>query len=128
MISMLNDRRIKWGLVVLWAGLIYLGSSLPGASVSSNTVADFVAHKFVHLLEYFVLYILLYRAGGSFWQAILTLVAFAIGDEIHQSYTPGRQAKFTDVLIDLASGLTGALVCKFIWRYIKPILPKKLKS
>jgi VanZ family protein len=128
MASILNDRRFKWGLAVLWAGLIYLGSSLPGISVSDNLATDFAAHKFVHLFEYFVFYVLLYRATGSFWQSILTLVAFAIGDETHQSYTPGREAKFTDVLIDMASGLAGAFVCKFIWRYIQPILPQKLKS
>jgi len=115
---------MKWLPAIIWAGLIYFGSSLPGVSVSSNTVADFAAHKLVHLLEYFIFYILLYRANGSFWQSILTLVAFAIGDEIHQSYTPGRAAKFTDVLIDLGSGLAGA----FLWKYLQPILPSKLKN
>jgi uncharacterized membrane protein YGL010W len=109
---------------ILWAILIFLGSMTQGVSVSNVALVDFLAHKSIHVLEYAVFYVLLYRATGSFWQSIIILGLYAVSDEYHQTFTTGRSPKITDVIIDLASGGLGAL---FLWKLL-PVLPPKLKS
>jgi len=110
--------------VVIWAVLIFLGSMTPGVSVSNVGLVDFLAHKSVHVFEYAVFYVLLYRATGSFWRSIFILGLYAVSDEYHQTFTTGRSPKITDVIIDLASGELGALC---LWKLL-PILPTKLKT
>ena len=61
----------NWLLVFLWAGAIFLGSCLPGASVSESNLVDFALHKMVHLFEFAVLAILLVRALRSFLEIVL---------------------------------------------------------
>jgi VanZ family protein len=108
----------------LWAIVIFVGSSTPGQSVSNIALIDFLAHKAVHVLEYVIFYLLLYRATKSYSWSFLILLIYAISDEIHQSFVPGRSPKITDVIIDLGSGSLGALL---IWKLL-PTLPLKLKT
>lgn len=39
--------------------------------------------------------------------ALLTCVLYAISDEVHQSFVPGRGAQVKDVLIDSAGAIVG---------------------
>lgn len=103
-----------WLPVVLWAGVIFGFSSHPVATTSQFYWRDFIVKKTAHLIEYAVLALLLYRAlAGSgmekkragVWAVIISLV-YAISDEWHQSFVPGREPKVRDVVIDgLGSGL-----------------------
>ncbi|MBI4039679.1 VanZ family protein [Candidatus Daviesbacteria bacterium] len=115
----------RWWPVFLWAGLIFVGSSLPVVKTSTSYWEDFILKKLVHLLEYAALYLFLYRATYRNWQQALAIsIVYAITDEIHQSFTPGREPAIRDVIIDS----TGASVAGIIlWKY-QPILPKKLKN
>jgi|GEM_PF-1109945 len=111
-----------WLLVLIWSALIFLGSALPGASVSENRALDFLAHKLVHLFEYSVLFVLIHRAVKrsllrvhcSLFSVLsfLLTVGYAITDEIHQSFVPGRDARLTDVFIDASAAL-------LVWLFIK---------
>jgi VanZ family protein len=72
-----------------------------------------------HLAVYAVLAVLLQRAIGTTrirrraWWAMVGLVLYAITDEIHQTFVPGRTALLTDVAIDAVGGLAGLAT----WRY-----------
>lgn len=101
---------------LVWSFLIFLGSSLPAAQVSENSVVNLAAHKLAHLLEYGVLYLLYYRSlVEDFWQgkkglifkALLFITLFGAMDEYHQSFVPGRQSRVADVLTDFLGGLLG---------------------
>jgi VanZ family protein len=100
-------------------GLIFLGSSLPGASVSGNKGLDFAAHKLVHLVEYAILFMLLWRSfpgtvpGKRFSYAFLLTIAFAVSDELHQLFVFGRDGRASDVIIDGISGLVGFFVVSY---------------
>lgn len=48
--------------------------------------------------------------------ALLICVLYAISDEIHQLYIPGRSGQVSDVLLDSAGGLVGVLFYIFIRR------------
>jgi len=93
--------------VILYAGLIFWGSSIP--SLPSHlpfTIKD----KVLHFLEYFIFGILLIRSGLSLNRRLtpraMLIVVFIIGilyaatDELHQGFVPGRDMNFWDWLAD----------------------------
>ena len=122
-----------FGPVVFWMAVIFGFSSMPTVKTDMVYWWDFVIKKTAHLVEYFVLTILLYRGllyyeGKGFSKKKILIVCvififlYGASDEIHQSFTPGREARFRDVVVDTAGSLIG------LW-YIKnsfPIAPRKL--
>lgn len=90
----------RWWPVVIWSILIFLGSALPSTTVSPDEAINFLAHKGVHLFEYAVLSILSFRAKGSVFFAFGYPLFFAVSDEFHQSFVPGRSARVQDVFVD----------------------------
>ena len=104
---------------IAWAALIYFLSSqpvLPGIEIHSF---DFILKKTGHMFVYAVLYVLLYRStvvvsnpdafkifskhrnAFVFITPILICLAYAISDEIHQSFTPNRFPSARDVGYDM---------------------------
>ena len=83
--------------------------------------------KAAHLIEYFILGLLLVRAfRGDFteswkWRwsffAVMVLILWATTDEFHQSFVTTRTASTLDVCIDAAGGMLAQLVCALWHRY-----------
>lgn len=97
-------------LVVMAA--IFAISSTPSADVD-RTVLEVALRKLGHFAEYALLAALLWRALrprlGSIpavRAAFVLAVAYAVTDEIHQSFVDGRIASPFDVLIDAAGAAT----------------------
>ena len=96
-----------WGPVILWAGLIFFCSGVP--NLKTDLPFDFLLRKAAHITEYFILTFLMRRAflgtltgsvyGLSFYSAAF-VVLYAVSDEIHQSFVPGRVCAVSDVAID----------------------------
>jgi hypothetical protein len=95
-----------WLPVVLWAALIFALSSVPDLGTGLGTW-DLVLRKIAHAAEYAVLGFLVLRALGNEAAALAGGIAYAISDEIHQSFVPGRQAAVRDVLVDTAGVAVG---------------------
>jgi len=111
--------------LVLWCGLIFAGSSIPGASVSKNPLVDFIIHKSVHIVEYSVLFIFAYRAFNKrIFASFIFVIFYSLSDEFHQRFVPGRNGRIEDSLVDLTGVFLGFL---FIWKFSQ-ILPQKLKN
>ena len=107
---MLASRAVTvWLPVVAWAALIYVLSAQPDLSTGLGTW-DLVLRKLAHTVEYAILGALLLRALEARTIALVAGVAYAISDEIHQSFVPGRQGSVLDVLIDSAGVAIGILV------------------
>ena len=52
--------------------------------------------------------------------ALSISLVYAIFDEVHQTFVPGRAGQVRDVLIDFAGALTGvALACLLVWLCFK---------
>ena len=103
-----------WAPVVLWAGLIFVLSSIPGLGTGLGTW-DFVLRKLAHAGEYAVLGLLLARAVAEL-PAFALGVAYAVTDEVHQAFVNGRQAALLDVAIDAAGALAGILLLRRVTR------------
>ncbi|HEX2292317.1 MAG TPA: VanZ family protein [Gaiellaceae bacterium] len=104
----------RWGPAVAWAAVIFAFSSIPSLGTGLGTW-DLVLRKIAHAAEFAILAILLVRAFGDPWRAGVVAVLYAVVDEIHQSFVPGRQGAVADVLIDSVGVLAGVLLAVW-WR------------
>ena len=98
-----------WLPVVAWAALIFALSSIPDLGTGLGGW-DLVLRKLAHAAEYGVLGALLLRAAGRAGVAILLGVLYAVSDEVHQAFVPGRQGALLDVAIDAAGVVCGVVL------------------
>jgi VanZ family protein len=98
-----------WLPVVAWAGLIFTLSSIPDLGTGLGGW-DLVLRKIAHAAEYAVLGALLLRAVGRPWVAFAAGTLYAISDEIHQSFVPGRLGSPLDVALDAVGVVAGVLL------------------
>ena len=103
-----------WLPVLLWMGVIFVASSRPSLPCHPNDMVDLVAKKAGHLSEYGALAFLLWRAISkergrpalpSFGGAFVLSLLYAISDEFHQTFVPGRTGTLTDVGLDALGAL-----------------------
>ena len=112
-----------WGPVVVYMALIFVLSARPDAPLPSQ-----LSDKQGHSIGYAGLAVVVGRAlaGGVPSGATLPVaagawaiaVAYAAGDEWHQSFVPGRSADLHDWYADAAGALAGAGVC-WAWGIIR---------
>ena len=114
----------KWWLpVIVWMGVIFLGSSIGSIPRVGDKTTDGVVHRVAHLGEFAVLGALLLRAVSqgrriTKRELIITLIVVALygaSDEFHQRFTPGRSSEGITLMFDVAGGLAGAWVYRW-WR------------
>jgi VanZ family protein len=98
-----------WLPVVAWAAVIFTLSSIPDLGTGLGGW-DLVLRKIAHAAEYAVLGALLLRAIGREAPAAALGIAYAVTDEVHQAFVPGRQAAPLDVLIDAVGVIVGVFV------------------
>ena len=98
-----------WLPVVAWAAVIFTLSSIPNLSTAEGVLGD-VLSSGAHAVEYAVFGALLLRALDARVLAFAAGFAYAITDEIHQSFVPGRQASAVDLLVDAVGLIVGIAV------------------
>lgn len=93
--------------VILWSGVIFLFSSWETPPSPQDTLLNFLLKKTAHFVEYAILYYLAYRAANrrQYFYPLLFVILYAVSDEIHQSFVPGRHGRPADILIDAAGAL-----------------------
>jgi VanZ family protein len=104
-----------WLPVVAWAGLIFTLSSIPDLGTGLGGW-DLVLRKAAHAAEFAVLGFLLLRAVGREIAALLLGIAYALTDELHQHFVPGRQGSVLDVLLDSVGVALGVFLLRRIRR------------
>jgi len=98
-----------WLPVVAWAALIFALSSVPDLGTGLGGW-DLLLRKLAHAAEYAVLGALLLRATGRRGLAFALGGLYAISDELHQMFVPGRMGRPLDVAIDALGVACGVLV------------------
>ena len=76
-----------------------------------------LVRKGAHMFLFFVLWLLAVGAArtykATFWRRLLAafclVLLYAVSDEVHQAFVPGRAAMASDVMIDMAGALAGSL-------------------
>lgn len=128
---------INWILLIGWMLLIFFMSNQP-AEVSTkqsdlvikvfsiigidfnNTLgsfASFFVRKIAHFTEYFILYYLTISVFKYYFDikmariySLFIILGYAIGDEVHQYFVPGREMAIRDVIIDFSGGLSAFII------------------
>lgn len=94
--------------------------------------SDYLLRKIAHFTEYFILSCILYNAFAVFKAksetrkkfSVLFCFLYALTDEYHQLFIPGRTSLFADVLIDTS----GALAAVFVIHVIQSLFKKPQPS
>jgi hypothetical protein len=110
---------LRWGPVVAWmAGIFFFSAQSRPLGVASEGPYGEVLGRLSHVGEYAVLALLLYRALGDAvggWRgvgiAFAVAVGYAVTDEVHQRFVPGRECSVMDLGYD-ALGAAGALLVR----------------
>ncbi len=110
----LLPRWSAWVFLFGWMGLIFLLSNQPSLPQAPDIRVDIILKKLAHAAAYALLFLLWARALNSIpsfsskWVLVLALgltICYAISDEWHQTFVPGRHGQPADVLIDSAGAL-----------------------
>ena len=134
-----KHRFSRYGPLVLWAALIFVGSTdllsgshtslflvrplhwlFPQAGDETLMTLHFLLRKGGHFTEYAILALLAARAFRTstrdllrsrwFWVSLVLVIAYSLSDEFHQSFVPSRTASIYDSMIDSAGGLTALVL------------------
>jgi VanZ family protein len=112
------------GLAIFYAVMIFLVSAIP--SLSPARFGLVLEDKVLHFIEFSILSFLLFLAfstsGNAFIKKHIFIlssivgIVYAISDEIHQSFVPGRSCEFLDFVAD---SLGIVLVQIVLWLYLR---------
>jgi VanZ family protein len=129
------NSKISIILLIFWLALIFYMSSQVAATSSglsrifvepiqpyapgfAESILTTLVRKSAHIFLYFVLGLITYSIAVKYSLRIrykilyswLFVIAYAISDEVHQMFVPGRSGEVRDVLIDAFAGLLGIMV------------------
>jgi VanZ family protein len=96
----------RWLPVLGWMGIIFYLSHQPSDEIPQFGVIDLLVKKGAHFGAYFILAWLARFALGRWDWALLLTAVYAISDEYHQTFIPGRDGNVIDVVIDCLGGLS----------------------
>jgi VanZ family protein len=116
----------RWGPALVVMAVIFVFSSIPSQEIPDFGSLDFTVKKLGHVAGYALLGAAYLHALGdqkssAAWLALSLAILFAITDEFHQYFVPGRNASPIDVLIDGA----GAWIGIQVWMLRSKMLMKK---
>ncbi|OGK21236.1 hypothetical protein A3C23_01855 [Candidatus Roizmanbacteria bacterium RIFCSPHIGHO2_02_FULL_37_13b] len=107
--SSTHNKIIAWLPASLWMALIFILSSRPKIGIMQNTGLDFIIFKSLHVIEYAILFFLIFRAlhktshisvKKQFIASFLIAFFYAVSDEFHQTFVPSREGRIRDIFID----------------------------
>lgn len=94
---------LNWTLALVIMAAIFLLSSQPSHDLPNFGLVDVLIKKSGHMLGYGLLALSYWNALGGGERkrmaAWLLAVLYAVTDEVHQSFVPGRHASIWDVVI-----------------------------
>lgn len=96
-------------------------------NINNIELLNLIIRKLAHYIEYLILGILVINMfiknniPQSYLISIIFCVIYAISDEIHQIFVPGRACQIRDVLIDSIGSITGIYLYKLISKRKKSI-------
>jgi hypothetical protein len=139
--KIINSKVFRWLMVSLYAGLIFLGSSMSmGTGGASDTPGSFyIIYKdpinaCAHFIEYGLLCILLcwaisahlkaHRTRKLIFIAIILASLYGIAMEVHQLFVPARTGAVFDWLTDAA----GAAIAGLCWLILFPAWKRRVKN
>lgn len=105
-------------LAALWGFLIYYLSDTPNLASGLPYKYDFVLRKLAHIFVFFVLTYLVAASMDSHQRSyllfvIIAAIAYAVIDELHQTFVSGRVGSPRDIFVDSIGVYLGIWLYKF---------------
>jgi len=110
--------------ILQWLGFSYewlLANDIPG-----------LIRKLAHLTIYAILLVLTVRVERALspsqdfpWKSFIWCLLFAISDEVHQMFVPGRGPHVLDVLLDMVGAFLGWVCMRF---YLKTYIYRNVDN
>ncbi len=106
--------------MVAWLGVIFFLSSQPRLPQVVPSFFDSFQDILGHFVAYAVLAVLLLwaltglGARHAAWLTLLIALLYALSDEFHQSFVPGRHPDPFDVATDLAGAGAALIILNFL--------------
>lgn len=108
---------------------IYLSSQEHIKQMPTFWNADKVVHFFCFAgFSFWVAFACNIKSYKKVWLPTLIISLWAVTDEIHQSFTPGRDASVFDWFADTAGAFFGAVIFVFVVTKIKALLERRACS
>ena len=104
--------------------LIFLVSSIPGKVINESGFGNEILHINGHFLMFFTLMLTNFYATKNLGFAFLITFGYAVFDEVHQIFTPNRNAGLFDLYTDTLGAGVGGII---LWK-AGCFLPSKLKN
>lgn len=135
-LSFIREKEAAAFLAVAWMAVIFMLSSFPGSPVKYEMpILLYMERKGAHVFEFFLLSLLAWNAlrlflpreknGFVILLSATISLSYAVLDETHQIFVPGREGKVTDILFDGTGIFLGMLLVVF---FRKKFLKKKRKT
>ena len=111
----MKKRLLAYTAPVVWMTFIFVLSAQPSLPGPQAYWQDFLFKKLSHILVYGVLYLLWFNAMNlsgkpkRYLLPFLFTIVFAVSDEFHQVFVPGRAATMRDIGYDTV-GMTVAIL------------------
>jgi VanZ family protein len=117
---MLKKVLLSWLPAILLMMAIFGFSSIPSAELPNFGLWDVVVKKASHMTGYGLL-ALAYWYGLRFdkrrwWLVLILAILYAMTDEFHQSFVPGRHPSWVDVFVYDGGGAAISLSLANWWR------------
>jgi VanZ family protein len=108
--------------LIMWMILIFFFSAQSVLIDIQNETDEKIFYKTAHMLVYAVLAWLWWRVLAPrrqltwpvLWAAVALTLLFAISDEIHQLFVPGRNGRLADIFFDMGGALAMILLIRRI--------------
>jgi len=110
--KIIKNKYLKFLPAIVWMCFIFYLSSGQTTAITGTTTQRFLILKSFHLIEYAVLFICFRLAGFSSKKSLLFSYIYALTDEFHQSFVPGRTSLFRDTIIDFIGSLLAHIIIR----------------
>ena len=98
----------------------FIVSRLAGWLQMDEGQLSWIVRKGAHFTEYLILGVSLFLTvrdlwrRASFWIPWAAGAVYAVTDELHQAFVPGRSCELRDMLIDACGVLLGVAICRIV--------------
>ena len=104
-------------LLIAYSVFIFLLSSIPGSDIPSSVSPHSLSLHFVLYLFYgIVTYLFFWNIRNSLIFASL----YALSDELHQYFVPGRNCDIIDLLVDILGISVGVFILYIVRKKLLP--------
>jgi len=102
--AQINKFLRRWSFALVMMAIIFAFSSIPADEMPNFSWADMLVKKSGHIFVYSLLAISCWYGfewqRNRLWHAWIITLVYAVLDEFHQSFVPGRHPWWVDVVID----------------------------